>query len=164
MIYQISAQITAVNTLVSSERRAVIIGDSLRDSFYVVNAGTSLTPYVMKLASFGPDSCLRIIEARAVPMLAAGLREGLFVSQRGEPAFIAEMRVWPEMSYNLFLTKFNEWQPADAIIYPNNGWRISPYLTRFQACYDSYKIKSDYVGKQIGFRVDLKVESSGGLL
>lgn len=164
MKYQISARMIVNDALSDTGSRAATAGGVVVAPFYLVNAGPAGTDYGMKLANFGGSSNLRILEARAMPLLAPGLREGMHESQSGDPAFRGNLHAPQNQNYNLFLTKFNEWQPADAVFETEGEAYLNLTLYSFSACYDAYKIKDDYKGKQLGFRLDLRVESSGGII
>jgi len=164
MKYQISAHMIVNGALSDTGNRAAPAGGVVAAPFYVVNAGPAQTDYGMRQAIFGGSSNLRILEARAMPLLAAGLREGMYYSQSGEPAFRGNLYAPQSQNYNLFLTKFNEWQPADALFETEGEASLVLTLYSFSACYDAYKIKDDYKGKSFGFRLDLRVESSGGII
>jgi len=164
MKYQISAHMIVNGALSDTGSRAATAGGVVAAPFFVVNAGFSSVQYGMKMANFAGNSNLRILEARAMPLLAAGLREGMYYSQSGEPAFRGNLFAPQSQNYNLFLTKFNEWQPADAFFETQGEACLNLTLYSFAACYDAYKIKDDYKGKEFGFRLDLRVESSGEII
>lgn len=159
MRYQISAHMIVNGALSDTGSRAVTAGGVAPAPFFVVNAGPAGTNYGMKPAYFGGSSNLRILEARAMPLLAPGLREGL-----ESPAFSSNLFAPQNQNYNLFLTKFNEWQPADAVFETEGEAYLNLTLYSFSACYDAYNIKDDYKGQPFGFRLDLRVESSGGII
>lgn len=164
MKYQISAHMVVNGSLSDTGDRAATAGGVVAAPFFVVNAGFSSVQYGMKMAIFAGNSNLRILEARAMPLLAAGLREGMSFSQSGEPAFRGYLFAPQSQNYNLFLTKFNEWQPADAFFETQGEAHLNLTLYSFSVCYDAYKIKDDYKGKHFGFRLDLRVESSGEII
>ena len=164
MKYLIAAQGIVNGALSGSGDRAATGGAVSPAPFYVVNAGPSSVDYRMKEARFGGSSNLQILQARAVPLLAQGLREGLYFSQSGEPAFRANLYAPGNQNYNLFLSKFNDWQPADAFFQSQGESALSLIMYSFNCCYDAYQIKSEYVGKQFGFKLELLVESSGGIV
>ena len=164
MKYQISAHIIVDADLSDTGSRAVITHGVVEAPFYLVNAGPEDTYFGMVPANFGGSSNLRILEARAMPLLAPGLREGMYNSQSGEAAFRGKINAPHSQPYNLFLTKFNEWQPADAFFKTEGEDYLNLSLFSYVVCYDAYKIKDDYKGKPFGFRLDLRVESSGGII
>ena len=164
MKYQISANIIANDALSDTGSRTAFTSGFVDTPFYLVNAGTVNTDYGMVPANFGGSSNLRILEARAMPLLAPGLREGMDYSQSGLAAFHGTINAPHSQRYKLFLTKFNEWQPADVVFKTEGEAYLSLSLFSYLVCYDAYKIKDDYKGKQFGFRLDLRVESSGGII
>ena len=164
MKYQISARMIVIGALSGTGSRAATVGGVVVAPFFVVNAGFSSVQYEMKIANFAGNSKLRILEARAMPLLAPGLREGADYSLSGDPAFRGYLYAPQSQKYNLFLTKFNEWQPADALFETQGESCLNLTLYSFAACYDAYKIKDDYKGKDLGFRLDLRVESSGEII
>lgn len=170
MKYQISSIFSVSGTISGTGARDVVQSSGFGPApFRVVNAGPSVNDYDMKTARFGADSNLKILSARAMPILAPGLREGLRATNASEPAI--RMRMYcappgPITGYqNIFLTKFNDWQPADAVYsaIEGAGW-LALGIDSFNVCYDSYKIKTDYVGKSFAFRFDLIIETSGGVI
>lgn len=164
MKYLIAAQGIVHGALSGTGNRAATGGSVSPAPFYVVNAGPSSVNYGQKEALFGGSSNLQILQARAVPLLAQGLREGLYFSQSGEPAFRANLYAPKNQNYHLFLSKFNDWQPADAFFQSQGESYLFLSMYRFVCCYDAYQIKSEYVGKEFGFRLELLVESSGGIV
>lgn len=164
MKYLIAAQGIVNGALSDTGSRAATGGAVSAVPFFVVNAGPSSIDYVQRLALFGGSSNLQILQARAVPLLAQGLREGLYFSQSGEPAFRANLYAPESQNYNLYLSKFNDWQPADAFFQSQGESALSLTMYSFNCCYDSFQIKSEFVGKQFGFRLELLVESSGGIV
>ena len=164
MKYQISASMIADTPLDSSGDRGATAGFSGETPFFVVNTGFYTGGLTMRRAVFGPSSNLRIVEARAMPILASGLREGSSVYYVTHPAFEAVIDTSLGNPFRLYLTKYNEWQPVDILNETDGTTNIELTLLNFLACYDAYKIKDDYKGLPFGFRFDLRVESSGGII
>lgn len=164
MIYQIAAQGIVNGALSDTGSRNATGGAASPAPFFVVNAGPASHDYTPQIAKFGGASNLRILRARAVPLLAKGLREGLYYSHLGAPAFQANLYGPQQQNYNLFLTKFDDWQPADALFQTHGEEYLVLSMYSFSCCYDAFQIRDEYKGKSYGFRLEMLVESSGGLI
>lgn len=157
------------NLAADGDRNAT--GGAIQDSdFYVCNAGLAGDEYARKRAVFGPSSNVRILQTRAIPLLAPGLREGSFFSMGSDPAFRARInfRSYGEghdyPGFNLYLNKFNLWYPCDFTQNTDGTGVIIPVLASFSSVYDAYQIKDEFKNQPFGFLVEMEVESSGGIL
>jgi len=170
MKYILSTFLMSQTNLASDGDRNATGGKIQDADFYVCNAGLAGDEYARKLAVFGPSSNLRILQTRAVPLLAPGLREGSFFSMGSDPAFRARINFrsygvgHDYHGFNLYLNKFNSWYPCDFIQETDGTGVIIPVMASFSAVYDAYQIKPEFFNKEFGFMIEMEVESSGGIL